>query len=92
MPIFVSNPKDHPVILRSYDGDSVHVPAKVRKARVANKFAWHAPKFVRVEDGGPDKGDIDKLVTTPPIVPAIRAPKSAAEAKALVSAMTGDKK
>jgi hypothetical protein len=54
MPILVTNPKDHPVHLRSFDGDSVMVGPKAVRASVANKFAWSVPSYVRVEEAGPD--------------------------------------
>jgi len=46
--MIISNPKDHAIVLKSFDGDSVHVPAKAMRVRVADKFGWHVPNHVRV--------------------------------------------
>ena len=71
--MIVSNPKDHAVVLKSHDGDSVHVPAKAIRAKIADKFGWHVPRFVRVHP--PKPGDPVETIDPTTIVPSKAIPQ-----------------
>ena len=83
MTIFVTNPRDHSVVLKSFDGDSVSVPSKVRRVPVASKFDWHVPSDVRFERGPDDEVCPTTIVPGRPILPPIPIRSDAAEAKAI---------
>jgi hypothetical protein len=60
--IFVSNPLDRPVVIRSFCGDSVQIPAKTRGVQVADKFGWQVPAGLLVEEGEKDSVDPTAIV------------------------------
>jgi hypothetical protein len=64
MPLYVTNATDKTIYLRSFDGDSVGVHPKSRRVKVSKKFDWQAPsgKGIRIEDGGPDLVDPNRIV------------------------------
>ncbi len=65
MPLLVANTSDHTIILRSFDGDSVNVPPKVKRHHeitVDDKFDWQIPEGVVI---------LERIAApTPPAPPA----------------------
>ena len=82
--IFVTNPLDRPVVLRSFCGNSVQIPAKARNVGVADKFDWNPPAGIKVVQGDPDVVDpTDVVKGEEPSGDMIRPPADAAAAKKL---------
>lgn len=76
MTIRVWNNLDHPIHLRSFDGDTIQIGPKAKGAQVPQKFSWQIPDDVRWVDDGPDVIDPTKIVKglTPHV--ARRPPRS----------------
>lgn len=81
MPILVYNPKDHAVVLESFDGDSVSIPPKVRGVQVANKFNWKVPTFIKVVPAGDEAVDPTTIVPSPPLPEPVTKPPKSGDAK-----------
>lgn len=85
--LFVTNPLDRSVTLKSFCGDSVQVPAKTRGVGVADKFGWQVPAGVKVVEGPKDVVDPTEVVPSPePPDEVIKPPRSSEDAKALSGA------
>ena len=76
MPIKVWNPKDHPVHLKSFDGNSVFIAAKAKGVLVANKFNWQVPDFIRVKEAGEELKCPTSIVKGRVPVPARKPPRN----------------
>jgi len=76
MPIKVWNPKDHPIYLKSFDGDSVFIAAKAKGVTVANKFNWQVPDFVKVKEDGEELKCPSIIVRGRIPVPARKPPRN----------------
>lgn len=88
--LYVDNPLDRPVVLQSFCGNSVQVPAKVRNAQVADKFGWQVPKGVRVRQGEPDAVDpTDVVAGEAPSEEMIRPPQNKGDAEKLANELAG---
>ena len=81
MTILVTNPFDHPVELRSNCGNSVQVGPRATRQKVSKVFKWQVPDRVIVEDGPEAEVDPCATVRGQPVVPLMRPPRTAAEAK-----------
>ena len=64
MPLYVTNPTDKTVYLKSFDGDSVPIHGKSKRAKISSKFGWQVPavRGLRIEDDGPDIIDPNRIV------------------------------
>ena len=76
MPIQVWNPKDHPIHLKSFDGDSIFIAAKAKGVAIANKFNWQIPSFVKVKEAGEETKCPTTIVKGRIPIPARKPPRS----------------
>ena len=76
MPIQVWNPKDYPIHLKSFDGDTVFIAAKAKGVTVANKFNWQVPDFIKVKEVGEELQCPSTIVKGRVPIPARKPPRS----------------
>jgi hypothetical protein len=76
MPIQVWNPKDYSIHLKSFDGDSVLIPAKAHGVQVANKFNWQVPTFMRIKEVGSEIVCPTTIVKGRTPIPSRKPPKA----------------
>lgn len=76
MPIKVWNSRDHSVHLRSFDNDSVMIPARAKGVLVANKFSWQVPAGVTTSPHADESRCPSEIVRGRAVVPARRPPRS----------------